>query len=74
MAGYRIYYKPVGRKRFAPLGEDADGNFGMVANLLCASVYTVNTAEEKEKLETYVENLKALNPGAKAELRPVKGW
>ena len=74
MAGYHVYLKLKGRKRFGPMGEDMNGQVGVVANLLCAFVYTVNTEEEKAKLENYAKHLKTSNPGSESELRIVKGW
>lgn len=66
--------KLPGQKRFAPLGSDIDGNLCLAGNLLCAFIYTVNSDEEKAKLEEKAKSLETLNPGSQAELRPVKGW
>lgn len=74
MHGYMVYCKLPDRKRFYPLGEDTDGNYGPVANLLCASVYSVSTPEQKAELDRYVENLKSQNPECKFELRKTKDW
>lgn len=69
MAGFMIYLKPADKKRFFPLGGD-----GIVSKKIHAEIFTVNTPEDKAKLDREVESIRTLNPGTEAELRPVKGW
>jgi hypothetical protein len=68
MAGYIIYVKLPG-KRFAPTGDGC-----LVTNLIHADIFTVNTPEDKARLDRQVTAIETHNPGFKAELRLQKDW
>lgn len=72
MASYRVYCKLPGKKRFYPVGEDADGNLCISGNLLSAFIYDGSTPEKLDKIKRFASELERDNPGLKAELREVK--
>ncbi len=65
--GYRVYGRSIAMKKWLPIGEDIEGDFGLVSNLLCAFLYFSKTDAQKT-----LDEMRRKNPGLSWEIRPVK--